>query len=335
MTKAALLFFALLSLSAVLAVYFSKKVTSQLNILESATTEFAGGNFDIKLDIQSSDEVGNLAKNFNTMVTKVSALMKDSIENARIEKELETAKVVQETLFLDENIQIDKVEICGYYRSASECGGDWWYYFKSGNEVFVCIGDATGHGTSAALITSAVRSAVSLIEMNPNITPASFLLLLNRAIFKSSKGKIQLSFFVASIDTETNRMTYANASHIAPVLIRRTNQPIGKNDLLPILANVQGLRLGHQLNSRFEESTCEIAPGDMVFVYTNGLTDLENQDGKFWDERGLMKALILAKNEGSDLKSFVNIVIDESTKFSGSLPLKDDVTFFAFEYSEI
>lgn len=335
LVKAALFFIALLSLSAVLAFYFSKKITSQLSILDSATTELAGGNFDVNLDIQSSDEVGNLSKNFNTMVTKISALMQDNIEKARMEKELETAKVVQETLFPEENIQIDKVKISGYYRSASECGGDWWYYFKSGNKVFVCIGDATGHGASAALITSAARSAVSLIEMNPNITPASFLLLLNRAIFMSSKGKIQLTFFVASIDTETNKMTYANASHAAPFLIKKTKNPINKNDLIPILADVQGLRLGHQLNSRFEESTCDIEPGDMVFVYTDGLTDLENQDGKFWDERGLMKALTLAKNEGTDLKNFVDIVIEESTKFSGALPPKDDVTFFAFEYSEI
>ncbi len=331
--KASLFFIALISLTSMLAIFFSKKITSQLSVLDSATTDLAAGNFEVNLNIESSDEVGNLSRNFNTMVTKVSALMKDNVEKARMEKELETAKLVQDTYFPDNNAQIDRVKISGYYRSASECGGDWWYYFKSSNKVFVCIGDATGHGASAALITSAARSAVSLIEMTPNITPASFLTLLNRAIYMSSKGQIQLTFFVASIDTELNKLTYANASHSAPYLIRKSSEPITKSNLVPLLAEEQGLRLGHVLNCRYSETVCDIFPGDIVFAFTDGLTDLENQEKKMWDERGLIKALVHATNERTDLENFVNIVKDESIAYSDKIKLIDDVTFCAFEFN--
>ncbi len=331
--RAGLFFLAIISLSVILAIYFSKKITNQLSTLDSATTEIAAGNFNVVLEINSSDEIGNLSKNFNTMVEKISDLMKDNVVKARMEKELETAKIVQDTLFPENNSKIDRVSISGYYEPASECSGDWWYYFKSRNKVFACIGDATGHGAPAALITSAARSAVSLIEASPSLTPSSFLLLLNRAIYASSKGKIQMTFFVTCIDPDNNKLTYANASHTTPYLIKKSNEPITKNSLIPLMSEIQGARLGQDITSRYTETSIDFAAGDMVFIYTDGLTDIENQKAKTWDERGLMKALTLAKNEGLDLKGVVDIIVEKSAEFRNQAPLSDDVTFFAFEFS--
>lgn len=330
--KSGLFFVALISLTAILAIILSKQVTSQLSILDSATTELANGNFDVELDIKSSDEVGRLSNNFNSMVTKISALMKDNVEKARMEKELETAKVVQDTLFPDRNSKIDRVQISGYYEPASECGGDWWYYFKSGSKVFLCIGDATGHGASAALITSAARSAVSLIETSPSLTPSSFLQLLNRAIYVSAKGKIQMTFFVAAVDPEKGILTYATASHTAPYLLKKMDGPVKKNDLVPLLGEIQGLRLGQDINSRYTENVVELGAGDLVFVYTDGLTDIETPEGKVWDERGLIKSLVTALSEKTDPQFIVESVSSKSNEFRNLAALKDDVTFFAFQY---
>ncbi len=330
--KAGLFFVALISLSAILAIIFSRQVTSQLMTLDLATTELANGNFDVELDIKSKDEVGRLSNNFNTMVSKISVLMKDNVEKARMEKELETAKVVQDTLFPDRNSKIDRVQISGYYEPASECGGDWWYYFKSGTKVFICIGDATGHGASAALITSAARSAVSLIETSPTLTPSTFLQLLNRAIYVSAKGKIQMTFFVASIEPEKGLLTYATASHTAPYLLKKKTGQVKKNDLVPLLGEAQGLRLGQEINSRYTESYVELSAGDLVFVYTDGLTDIESPEGKVWDERGLIKSLVNSLSENTDPKFVVENVSNQSNEFRNMAALKDDVTFFAFQY---
>ena len=330
--KAGIFFILLMCLAMPIAMFASNQVTSRLTDLDAATTELAGGNFEVSLDTKSKDEVGSLSKNFNTMVSKISVLMKDNVEKARMEKELETAKVVQDTLFPEKNSILEPVQISGYYEPASECGGDWWYYFKSGNRVFVCIGDATGHGASAALITSAARSAVSLIETSPTITPASFLQMLNRAIYVSSKGHIQMTFFVACIDPEKNKMTYANASHNAPYLIKKSAEPIKKKDLLPLLSEDQGFRLGQEISSRYAEVTIDFAAGDRLFLYTDGLTDIESPSGKVWEERGLIKSLTQAATQNANIQEVMMRIAQEANEFRSGAALKDDVTFFGIQY---
>ncbi len=332
--QAGVYFILLMCLAIPIAMYASSQVTRRLTILDSATTELAGGNFEVSLDINSNDEVGNLSKNFNAMVAKVSVLMKDNVDKARMEKELETAKVVQDTLFPERHSQIDQVQISGYYEPASECGGDWWYYFKSGTRVFVCIGDATGHGASAALITSAARSAVSLIETSPSITPATFLQMLNRAIYVSSKGHIQMTFFVACIDPEKNKMTYANASHNAPYMIKKSDAPIKKKDLIPLLSEDQGFRLGQEISSRYGEVVIDFEPGDRLFLYTDGLTDIENPEGKLWEERGLIKSLTSAATNNDNIQTAMVGIVTEANEFRSGAALKDDVTFFGVQFLE-
>ncbi len=331
--KSGLFFVVLISLSALLAVYASKQITIRLRILDAATSELAQGNFDVHIESSSNDEVGRLSKNFGTMASKISALMKDNVDKARMEKELETAKLVQETLFPEKNSVLGPIKISGYYEPASECGGDWWYYFQLGTRVFVCIGDATGHGVPAALITSAARSAVSLIETSPGITPGSFLQLLNRAIYEASKGHIQMTFFVACIDTATNKLTYSNASHNAPFLIKRNAEAIKKKDLLPLLMDNDGFRLGQELASRYEEATIDIGPGDKIFFYTDGLTDIQDPTGQILDERGMIKSLTLAATRAKDVREMIEIIASDANTYRNKSMLADDVTFFACEYS--
>ncbi len=109
-------------------------------------------------------------KNFNIMAAEVSRLLDQTAEKARMESELQTAKTVQETLFPETRAKIGPLAIAGYYEPASECGGDWWHYCQIGNKIFLWIGDATGHGAPAALITSAAKSASTIIE-RLNISP--------------------------------------------------------------------------------------------------------------------------------------------------------------------
>jgi sigma-B regulation protein RsbU (phosphoserine phosphatase) len=292
----------------------------------------AKGNFEINVDIQSKDEVGRLSQNFRTMAEKISKLMRENVEKARMEKELETAKIVQDTLFPEKNSILGPVRISGYYEPASECGGDWWYYFQIGKRVFVCIGDATGHGAPAALITSAARSAVSLIETSPAITPGTFLQLLNRAIFEASRGHIQMTFFVACIDSENQKLTYANASHNAPFLIKKTDQAIRKKDLIPLLLDKDGFRLGQELVSRYEEGSVEIHPGDRLFFYTDGLTDIRDPKGEILDERGMIKILTGAATRCHDIREMVETMATEANQYRSQTMLQDDVTFFACEF---
>lgn len=326
-TKSVLLFIALLSLTIIVALISSKQITQALSRLTEASQVVATGKFDIKINIDSNDEIGSLAKSFNSMAEKLSWYVVQVAEKAVLESELNTAKTVQDTLFPPEHSRLDSLEISGRYQPASQCGGDWWYYCRVGERIFMWIGDATGHGVPAALVTSAARSAASIIEIMPTISPGQALRMMNRAIHDTSKGKMLMTFFIASFDANTGELVYANASHEPPFLFRHSDATLKKQDLIP-LNEVNDPRLGERSDSEYHEARIFIAPGDRIFFYTDGMPDIKNPAGESWGERTLVKNVITAFNQGRDTEIVATKLQQQINEFRGGTKLDDDVTFF-------
>ncbi len=331
--KSLLFFVALLSITLLISVFASNKLTSSLRELFEATTKIAQGDFTVRVVARSNDEVGGLAESFNWMAGEVARLMENTAEKVRMEGELATVRTVQETLFPAANTRFGPLSIKGHFEPASECGGDWWSYSRIGNKIFIYIGDATGHGAPAALITSAATSAAAVMETMPDITPGRALTILNRAIHQTSKGSIMMTFFVASIDLDSNTFTYASASHDPPYLLRRTGEKLGRKDLVP-LNEVNGPRLGDRKDFVYEETSLEFTPGDQMFFYTDGILDIQDAEGKKWGERVFLKTLLESANSGENVDLKVNAIRDIINKFRGGSALIDDVTMVMCEYEK-
>lgn len=325
--KSLIFFGILISVTVILSLFASSGLTQALTQLFDATKKVAEGDFNIRVDVKSNDEVGSLADNFNIMAAEVSRLLDQTAEKARMESELQTAKTVQETLFPETQAKIGPLSIAGYYEPASECGGDWWHYCQIGNKIFLWIGDATGHGAPAALITSAAKSASTIIE-RLNITPSKALELLNRSIYDVSKGRIMMTFFLASFDLDTGELAYCNASHEAPFLMKKNEGgTLKKKDLVP-LNEVNNPRLGQARDSVYEQTTIQVEPGDLVFFYTDGIPDIQNPGKEAWGEREFIKALIAANKDFPGVNDSVERFAMSFQAHRQGAPLIDDVTFF-------
>lgn len=325
--RKSLIFFGILvSVTVILSLFASSGLTQALTQLFNATQKVAEGNFNIRVDVKSNDEVGSLAENFNTMAAEVARLLEQTAEKARMESELQTAKTVQETLFPETRARIGPLSIAGYYEPASECGGDWWHYCQIGNKIFLWIGDATGHGAPAALITSAAKSASTIIE-RLNITPAKALELLNRSIYDVSKGRIMMTFFLASFDLETGEMVYCNASHEAPYFMKKGEGALKKKDLIP-LNEVNNPRLGQARDTVYEQTSVQLDAGDLVFFYTDGIPDIQNPGQTAWGEREFVKALIAAHKDFPAVSESMERFTASFQAHRQGAPLIDDVTFF-------
>lgn len=325
--RRSIVFFVLLiSASTIVSLIASGSLTSALTDLFGATKRVAEGDFDIKVQVRSSDEIGSLADSFNAMASEVSRLVGETAEKARMESELKTAQTVQETLFPPTLADINGFKVAGYYEPASECGGDWWHYCKVENKIFLWIGDATGHGAPAALITSAAKSAATIIE-RLNVEPAQALDLLNRAIFDVSKGKIMMTFFLGSFDLETHEFIYANASHEAPFLIKLSDQALKKKDLIP-LNDVNNPRLGQGRETRYEQTKIKLDLGDRILFYTDGIPDIEDPEKKAWGEREFIKGIISSNKDYPPIADAVQTLVQQFSSFRQMAPLKDDITFF-------
>lgn len=329
--KSILFFIAILSFTTLIAVLASRGLTSALSYLSFATQKVAEGDFGVRVDIASGGEIGLLASSFNAMAEEVSRLMAETAEKARMESELATAKTVQETLFPENNAHLSGVQISGYYMPASECGGDWWFYCENSQKIYIWIGDATGHGAPAALLTSAARAVASVIQVGPPQNVSDSLAILNRAICETSKGRMMMTFFLACIDTQSGLMTYANASHEPPLLLHPMEGAPGRDDFEP-LNDVNNPRLGEQIDCVFKEASVQLRPGDRIVFYTDGVVDVKNPEEKTWGERRFIKSLSREMSEAQDTIPALNGVLTSLQEFRNDTPLDDDVTLILCRY---
>lgn len=330
--KSVFFFFVLICGTIIISLVASSSLTGSLSDLFAATRRVAEGDFDIRVRVNSSDEVGSLADSFNAMAEEVSRLLKETAEKSRMESELKTAQTVQETLFPADYSEAMGTTVVGNYEPASECGGDWWFHSVINGRLFLWMGDATGHGAPAALITSAARSASSILE-GLDIGPGLALELMNRAIYDVSKGKIMMTFFVAAYDPRTGKLAYANASHEAPFLIRRGDEPPKKRDLIP-LNDVNNPRLGQDRGSKYEEAEVDLAPGDRILVYTDGVTDLRNAADEALGERNFIKLILEANKNYAPVGDVMAFMRGRLREHRGSTPLVDDVTYFMMQVKD-
>jgi serine phosphatase RsbU (regulator of sigma subunit) len=246
----------------------------------------------------------------------------------RMADELLTAQAVQETLFPPPLASIDNVHIAGFYQPASECGGDWWFYHQTPGKIFFWIGDATGHGVSAALVTAAARSCAAIIEERSITSPAEILRLLNRSIYDTSKGKMMMTFFVGHLEIDSNTFTYANACHEPPIVIGPNTS---RWDQLLFLDEVNGSRLGQDLDSKYQETTVKISARSRLFFYTDGLTELTTTNGNNLGLKRMLR-LVTKLNLTHSINQLPQALFEQLERFGDELAFKeDDLTYFFVE----
>lgn len=321
-----------LSLAVLFAFYFSKSLTAQLRKLFQGTKAVASGNFDLLLDVKSQDEIGALTGSFNVMSKKINQLIQDSVARVRLENELSIASTVQQTLIPRPEFRNQHVNIRSHYQSATECGGDWWGFFEHRGKLSIMIADATGHGLPSALITAAARSCFSVLEKLAvddaefSFSPAAMLACANRVIYDASLGQIMMTFFIGVVDFESGTITYCSAGHNPPWLFKREGNTFRLKSLVAV-----GTRLGETPNlAASEEKSMPIAPGDILFLYTDGLVEGKNQKG---DQFGKKRALKLVESSlagGPD--QVVKNIMKDFLDYNQGKALDDDITIAVAEF---
>lgn len=308
----------------IISLLISKSITSNLEILTDATAEISKGNFDITVPNAGDDEVGKLSQAFLLMSQRIKKLIIETVEKSRMETELKTARTVQETLLPKAGYSDGKFLIDGYYESASECGGDWWFYQTLGDKFYFIIADATGHGASAALITSAARSCFSVAMQLKDLDIKTLCQYLNRAIFESSNGHVLMTAFVGCYDMKNRNMDYVNASHEAGVVLQ-------KNGEFELITDPVSHRLGQSLDNEYQVGSRQLQPGERIFFLTDGLLAIENESGKVIREKTVYDKMVSMFEKPEPVADLKKEFLTFVNGYRGQAPLKDDVTFVVVE----
>jgi sigma-B regulation protein RsbU (phosphoserine phosphatase) len=324
-----LVFLMLTCLCVILGVFISDEITSSLYEIFLATKKITEGCFDIRIRIRKLDEIGILGKGINLMTLEIKRLLLETREKARMESELKTAQLVQSTFFPEPQAKYKNCQVIGKYDPASECSGDWWFHFSHQEKVYFIIGDATGHGVPAALLTSAVRSTMNLLFNLNMFSLSEMTSLLNKCIVDVFKSKILMTFLISEYDTQTRILKYINASHDPAFVIRKENHPMNKNKL-EFLNDKISRRIGENPQSTFLINQIQLMPGDRVLFYTDGILDLQNRSKQRLGERLFFKFITEAQTTSKNLPEFIEAMHLNFIDFQ-KIPAKDDITFFTVE----
>ncbi len=309
------------------AVIFSSSITEPLKKLTLATAAVARGDFNVDPKIKTRDEVGLLANSFSIMSKKIQELVVGEVRKAHVEEELKVAAAVQESLIPPPEYRDDHFEIIGSYQSASECGGDWWGFFRIKNKLCVMIADATGHGVPSALITASARSCFSVLAKLArekeyfHLNPGEMMSYTNRVVFDAAMTKIMMTFFIGVIDLDGKSITYANAGHNPPWLFRKNGDKYQLKSLVP-----KGVRVGEREESgAYEENSIPIDEGDILFLYTDGLMENTNPQNEQYGKKRV-KEVVEANLKGGP-RGIIDALKVAYMQYNGNAkPLDDDVT---------
>ncbi len=307
-----------------LAIFQGLSISKPLKLLAWKADQIARGDLEARVEVSSTDEIGLLGENFNFMADQLVVLLHQTAEKAHMEKELEVARTIQETL-VPPNDPVDRgfFRFAGYFQPASQCGGDWWTYHDLVNDkVLVVIGDVTGHGVPSAMITATAKAACDVARSvnGDDVTVTTLLEIMNNAIYQSAKRKFVMTCFASIIDPKKRTITYANAGHNFPYLYRTGESGRGEFGSLMIRGN----RLGDLKESKYEAKTTELLPGDTLIWYTDGIVECESVTGEEYGEKRFRSSIRRAAHLNSG--ELRDTVVNEAMNFYGEMPRKDDIT---------
>ncbi len=243
-------------------------------------------------------------------------LHRQELEKQRLERELELAAEIQRGLLPKATPQLAGVELLGWSRPARHVGGDYYDLLSlADGRLVLVLADVSGKGMPAALLVSNLHSAIRLLLDRLSVGP-DLLARLNRHVYESSGSNKFITLSLAELDADGRRLQYLSAGHDPAILLRAG----GQVETLP----AGGLPLGVLPASRYCERTMSLEAGDLLCVYSDGITECA---GPSEEEFGLDRLIaLLDRYRDRPLPEIAAILEAETTRFAQGRPQGDDQT---------
>ena len=245
------------------------------------------------------------------------------LENARVLKEMEIAKQIQLSLLPSSPPSVQKIEIAGRCKPATHVGGDYYDFFLHGSKnIDMVIADVSGHSVGAALIMAETRSVLRA-QARSDKTAGAILATLNELLHDDlSAAELFITMFYVRYDAESRVLAYANAGHNPPLISR-------EGQLACVELDAEGLILGVKRDVQFEEKLIDLQQGDVVLLYTDGITEAQNPSGDFFGTGRLCE--ILTRNHARPAEEIIETILTEVETFSATAVINDDISMVVFK----
>ena len=343
------------------AAWMTRAVTGTVHKLYRATESVRRGDFSHRIRTRSRDQLGELAVAFNDMSSNIKTLLAERVEHERLKREIEIAHEVQAQLFPRSTPELSTAEITGECRAALGVAGDYYDFIEvAPGLVAFTLGDVSGKGLSASLVMSNLQAAlraqaatvaermrlagdaasVSLGKTNAASAATSsdggqtldsalaardvdgarevarMTASINEQLCRATDSNRFATLFLALYDDRTRTLRYTNAGHNAPVLVRAD----GSVERL----TTGGMVVGAFSSVDFEEGRTTLGSGDMLVLFSDGVTEAQNGTGEEYGEARL-SSFVAARCDGT-ASNLRREVFDEIDRWSGDAERGDDQT---------
>jgi len=282
--------------------------------------------------------VDYLSKPFNPVLLKArvgSSLEKKRLRDevrahlARMEEELESARQLQMSMVpttFPQPTARRPIEISAMMEPAREVGGDLYdFYDMDDGTLCFFIGDVSGKGVPAALFMARTKNVIRLVSRllrgadGAAPTPANIVTAVNRELCQDNVGMMFVTLFFGMLDPQTGDLRFTNAGHNPPY-------HLNGNGPTPVTA-CKGRPLGVRDNSAYETGHLTLAPGEEIYLYTDGVTEAADRKDEFFTEERL--EAVLRDVAGHPANAIIKAVADAVRTFADGAPQSDDITALA------
>jgi serine phosphatase RsbU (regulator of sigma subunit)/ketosteroid isomerase-like protein len=252
----------------------------------------------------------------------LEALTQEIRERERVEHELQVAREIQMASLPEGVPSLEDWQIDPYCQPAREVGGDFYEFYQLGDgRVGFVVGDATGKGVPAAIVTTATAAYLGGVAAASDSSPGEALTLANEALFARIPPNMFVTCFYAILDPKSATLTYANAGHELPYLHRN-----GDAEEL----RARGMPLGIMPGMSYEEGEVSLADSNCVLFHSDGLVEAHNPRGEMF---GFPRLRALVAEHGEE-RSLGNLLLEELYSFVGEgWEQEDDITLLTLRRS--
>lgn len=315
---------------------FSDRLLEPIQLLSDGVREIASGNLEKKLDIRTGDEIEHLAACFNAMTDEIQTYMRNltkvTAERERIATELSVATDIQASMlpntfppFPDRQ----EFDIFASMRPAKQVGGDFYdFYLLDENHVVITIADVSGKGVPAALFMVIAKTILKNFAMTVTGEDdlSALAICTNDQLCQNNDAMMFVTVFIGMLDIRTGHFVYVNAGHNPPLLYRAEEDafryvPVERNH---VMGGMDGLE--------FKSQELVFSPGDMLFLYTDGVTEALNETKDMYGEKRLEDCLNRADAAHSSLKELVATVRNSLDAHVQEAEQSDDITMMVLSY---
>lgn len=299
-----------------------------IQLLTDGVRAIGDGNLDGKLDVRGPAEIGAIAGVFNEITEKFKKARDSILEQEKMQKEIEVAKQIQQSLLPKRRPEISGYDIAPLYQAAAEVGGDYYDFVQVDDDTIgVVVADVSGKGVPGSLVMTMIRTALRM-EARGNRNASDVMSKMNAFVTDDMKKGMFVTMFYVILDSKNRVISYASAGHNPMILYRHETRET-------FFLNPRGFPVGISLpdETLFRRSISlekvRLKKDDMLVIYTDGVTEAMNEKRTQYGEDRLVEMVKKFGHMSPD--EFISRLDADIKGFTAGYPQSDDITVVAIK----